>query len=61
MLGLVNDWVGMWMGHVLQWVWLQGRYPLAVVGDWGGGFGRSWDSLNENRDLIATKLNIVGR
>ena len=19
-LGLVNDWVGMWMGHVLQWV-----------------------------------------
>ena len=32
MLGLVNDWVGMWMGQVLQWVWLHGRNPLAVVG-----------------------------
>ena len=36
MLGLVNDWVGMWMGR------LQGRDPLAVVGDEVRGFGRSW-------------------
>ena len=29
-MGLVNDLVGMWMGHVLQRVRLQGRDPLAV-------------------------------
>ena len=28
---LVNDWVGMWMGHVLQWVRLQGRDLFKVV------------------------------
>ena len=33
MLGLVNDWVGMWMEHVLQWVWLQGNDLFTVVGD----------------------------
>jgi len=32
-LELVNDWVGMWMGHVLQQVRLQGSDLLAVVGD----------------------------
>jgi len=42
-LGLVNDWLGMWIGHVLQRVRLQGRDPLAVGGGHeGGGFGGSW-------------------
>ena len=31
MLGLENDWVGMWMGHVLLQVWLQGRDPFKVM------------------------------
>ena len=35
MLGLVNDWVGMWMGHVLKRVQFQGREPLAVRGGTG--------------------------
>ena len=34
-LGLVNDLVGMWMGHILQQVRLQGRDPLVVVGGLG--------------------------
>ena len=42
MLGLVNDWVGIWLGQVLQQVQLQERDPLAVVGDEGGEFGSSW-------------------
>ena len=32
-VGLVNDWVRIWMGQVLQWLWLQGRDSLVVVGD----------------------------
>ena len=30
-LGLFNDWVWMWMGHVLQQVWLHGRSPFRMV------------------------------
>ena len=49
MLGLVNDWVGMWMRQVLQWVQLQGRDPLAVVGDEGRRFavGKSGDGISK--------------
>ena len=34
-VGLVNDWMGRWMGHVLQWVRLQGRDPFKVVRGYG--------------------------
>ena len=27
----MNDWVGMWIGHVLQQVELQGKDPFKVV------------------------------
>ena len=37
---LVNDWVGIWMVHVLQQVHLQGRDPFKAVKDEGGG--RCW-------------------
>jgi hypothetical protein len=30
-LGLVNDWVRMWLGYVLQQVWLHGRDPFGVL------------------------------
>ena len=46
MLGLVNDLVGMWMGHVLQQARLQGRDPLAVVGGLGQ---RIWRKLGDLR------------
>ena len=46
-LGLVNDWVGMWMGQVLQRVRLQGDDHFKVVRgqEWRQvlvRFGRSW-------------------
>ena len=31
MLGLLNDWVGMWMGQVLQRLLLQARVPFKLV------------------------------
>jgi len=39
-LRLVKDWVGMWMGHILQWVQLQGRST-------GGGGGTRSEDLAE--------------
>ena len=32
-----NDWVGMWIGHVLYQIWLHGRDPFKLV----KGQGRS--------------------
>ena len=32
MLRLVNDWMGMWMRYVLQWVWLQRKDPFKEMG-----------------------------
>ena len=40
--GLVNYWVRMWMGQVLQRAQLQGRDPLGVV---GGQRRRIWRKL----------------
>ena len=39
----MNDWVGMWMGHVLQLVWLQGRDPFK-----GGERTRAEASVGED-------------
>jgi len=44
-LELVNDWVGMWMGHVLQQIRVQGSDPLAVV----EGLGRIFRKLRVAR------------
>ena len=30
-LGIVNHWVQIWMGHVLQWVWLHRKDNLRVA------------------------------
>jgi len=55
-LVLVNDWVGMWMGHVLQWVWLQGKDPFKVVRDevlvriWQK-FGGIWKLIGANSTI----------
>ena len=35
-LGLVDDWVGMWMGHVFQWVQLQDLKVLRGRGQRSG-------------------------
>ena len=46
-LGLVIDWVGMWMGHVLHWVQLHRRDPFKMVSGQGQRlvFVRIWRKL----------------
>ena len=53
----VNDWAGIWMGHVLQRVQLQGRDPLAGVGGLGWKLGdlQKWTVVG-----IFRKLRVAG-
>ena len=61
MLGLVNDLVGMWMGHVLQRARLQGRDPLAVVGGLGQRIWQKLGSLQKwTMEGILRKLSVAG-
>ena len=53
MLGIMNDFLGMWMGHVLQWVRLQGRVQ-------GGEDIRAEAGIGEDLEEVGWSAEVDG-